>query len=72
MCLSGSGSGVQLAGCCPGAGRRCGLPRVSLQRVWKRKNQEASHQPRRIHTDRLAAGLLQGNTLADTRTKQAD
>lgn len=62
FCLSGSGSGVHLPGCCPGTGRWCGLSRVSLQRVWKRTYQEAACQPRRLHTDRLTACILQGNT----------
>lgn len=58
--LSGAGSGVQLAGGGPGGGRRRGLPRVPLHRIRERTHQEASRQPRRLHTDQSAAGLLPG------------
>lgn len=57
---SGAGSGVPLASGGPGAGRRRGLPRVSLHRIRERTHQEASRQPRRLHTDQSAAGLLPG------------
>lgn len=58
--LSGAGSGVQLAGGGPGGGRRRGLPRLPLHRIRERTHQEASRQPRRLHTDQSAAGLLPG------------
>lgn len=58
--LSGAGSGVQLAGGGRGGGRRRGLPRVPLHRIRERTHQEASRQPRRLHTDQSAAGLLPG------------
>lgn len=60
--MSGTDSGVQLTGCCPGTGGRRGLSRVPLHRLWKRTHQETSHQPRRFHTDQSTTGILQGNT----------
>lgn len=58
--ITGPGSDLQLPDFSKSSCRRRRLPCVPLQRLWKRKDQETPSQPRRLHTDQLTAGVLQG------------
>lgn len=56
------GADLAVSGSGPGPGRRCGLQRFCLPRLWQRSDQEVSSQSRCLHSDGSSVGLLQGES----------